>query len=90
MGDLKAKADTEKWPLVVARGVEAWLRFPTPETTPTPIKTRPLCLGTMRSVEQSLYIDDLMMESGRGHPFKVTLGEESGVWEGCINTLWEG
>lgn len=56
-----------KGPLVVVRGVERHgCAVPPPKQHPPtpPITKQPLCLSTMRSVEQSLYIDDVMMESG--------------------------
>lgn len=66
-GDPKAKADAERGLLLlyeVLRGMAA-LSHPRNNThLPPPIKKQPLCLSTMRSVEQSLYIDDVMMESG--------------------------
>lgn len=66
-GDLKAKADAERGLLLlyeVLRGMAA-LSHPQNNTHLThPPKKQPLCLSTMRSVEQSLYIDDVMMESG--------------------------
>lgn len=76
-GDPKAKADAERGLLLfheVLRGMAA-LSHPRNNThLPPPIKKQPLCLSTMRSVEQSLYIDDVMMESGEEGGWSSTQG----------------
>lgn len=66
-----------KGPLVVVRGVERHgCAVPPPKQHPPtpPITKQPLCLSTMRSVEQSLYIDDVMMESGEEGGWSSTQG----------------
>lgn len=70
-GDLKAKADAERGLLLLYEVLRGMAALSHPQTTPTyppppHQKTASLCLSTMRSVEQSLCIDDVMMESGGG------------------------
>lgn len=87
-----------KGPLVVVRGVERHVcAVPPPKKHPPtypPHQKKPSLSVSARwdqwnkvSVQAHRWCHDGV--SG-GHPLKVTLGEDLGVWEGCINTLWEG
>lgn len=86
-----------KGPLVVVRGVERHgCAVPPPKQhppTPPHQKTASLSQHDEISGTKSLHRwchDGVWGGRGGGHPLKVTLGEDLSVWEGCINTLWEG